>query len=129
MVDPTFKVGMPFNNKDEFKEAYRQWGIKHRFQLYFLKNYKTRVRYKCFKQCGFFFIYATKFDTKDKDDNIFQLRSFNLKHKCGKVHKNFHLTSKLIAQRYLEEFRGDPAWSLDGIVGIVKKGMKLKIPK
>ena len=74
----------------------------------------------------FFFIYATKFDTKDKDDNSFQLRSFNLKHKYGKVHKNFHLTSKLIVQRYLEEFRGDPTWSLDGIV---KKDMKLKISK
>ncbi|KAF2308700.1 hypothetical protein GH714_013374 [Hevea brasiliensis] len=38
MKDPTFQIGMLFKNRDEFKEACRAYGIKHRFQIYFPRN-------------------------------------------------------------------------------------------
>ena len=121
---------MLFQNKEVFKEACRNWGIRHRYQIYFTKNDNLRVRCKCFKECGFF-IYAAKYDMKDKDDKTFQVRSFNLKHKinCCKQHKNFHLTSKWLAQKYLEEFRNDSAWPIQSIIDRVKKDMKLKITR
>ncbi|KAF2324492.1 hypothetical protein GH714_014807 [Hevea brasiliensis] len=38
MKDPTFQIGMLFKNIDEFKEACRAYGIKHRFQIHFPRN-------------------------------------------------------------------------------------------
>ena len=31
MKDPTFSIGILFTTKEEFKEACKQWGIRHRF--------------------------------------------------------------------------------------------------
>ncbi|KAF2324177.1 hypothetical protein GH714_009269 [Hevea brasiliensis] len=33
--DPCFKGGMFFNNRDEFKEAYKAHSIKYRFEIFF----------------------------------------------------------------------------------------------
>ncbi|KAF2308861.1 hypothetical protein GH714_022143 [Hevea brasiliensis] len=50
--DPNFKIGMAFSNREEFKEAYKAYGIKHRYQIYFPKNDKERVQARCYKECG-----------------------------------------------------------------------------
>ena len=47
---------MIFQNKEEFKEAYGNWGIRHRYQLHYPKNDNARVKCKCFKKCQFLFI-------------------------------------------------------------------------
>ena len=47
--NPTFEIGMLFQNKEVFKEACRNKGIRHRYQVYFPKNDNLRVRCKCFK--------------------------------------------------------------------------------
>ena len=126
--DPTFVVGMLFRNKEEFKNACKQWGIKNRYQLHFLKNNLVKVRCECYDKCGFW-IYACKLNKHDPDDHTFQLRTLNLKHKCAKKHKNFHVTSKWLAQKYIEDFRIDPTWKLNAFIERVKKDLKTKIVK
>ncbi|KAF2318277.1 hypothetical protein GH714_004341 [Hevea brasiliensis] len=99
MQDPTFKVGMLFKNKDEFKEACRTYGIKHRFQIHFPKNDHQWVLAKCYKSCGWK-IYASKMNPKDSKDPTMQIKSANLKHNCGKDFSNFHVMSKWLAKTY-----------------------------
>ena len=85
-----------------------------------------KVRCECYKRCGFW-IYACKFNKHDPEDKTFQLRTFNLKHRCGKDHKNFHVSAKWLAEKYIEEFRLDPTWKIKSIVERIKKDLKVKI--
>ncbi|XP_021661390.2 uncharacterized protein LOC110650636 [Hevea brasiliensis] len=126
MQDPTFKVGMRFKNKNEFKEACRTYGIKNRFQIHFPKNDHQRVLAKCYKSCGWK-IYASKKNPKDSNDPTMQIKSANLTHNCGKDFSNFHVTSKWLAETYLETYRMDPHWSLSGLVQRVKEDWSLSI--
>ena len=126
--DPQFVIGMLFRNKEEFKDACKHWGIKHRYQVHFPTNTKVKVRCECYSKCGFW-IYACKMNKHDETDKTFQLRTFNLKHKCAKKHKNFHVSSTLLAQKYIEEFRVDPTWKIDSFIERVKKDMKYTITK
>ncbi|KAF2291239.1 hypothetical protein GH714_020819 [Hevea brasiliensis] len=59
--DPTLKVGMIFSTGDEFKDACRAYGIKHRFELYFPKNdFQRRTKKK---------LYAKSSKTRTTDTN------------------------------------------------------------
>ena len=47
MNEPNFSIGMLFITKEEFKQACKQWGIKHILKLHFPKNNKLKVRCEC----------------------------------------------------------------------------------
>ena len=81
-----------------------------------------------YEKCKFW-IYACKLNKNDEKDLTFQVRTFNLKHKCARKNSNFHLTSQWLAQKYIEEFRADPTWSGTAIKDRVKKEMKLNISR
>ena len=50
-----------------------------------------------------------------------------MKHRCGKVHKNFHVSAKWLAEKYIEEFQLDPTWKIKSIVETIKKDLKVKV--
>ncbi|KAF2323861.1 hypothetical protein GH714_001821 [Hevea brasiliensis] len=117
--DLIFKMGMVFANNHEFKEACREYGIKHRYQIHFPTNDKKRVKATHFKKCGWY-IWASKLNPKDPTYMSMQIKSRKFEHACGKVFTNFHITSKWLASHYLEIFRHDPDWSIPGIITRVK---------
>ena len=49
-----------------------------------------------------------------------QIKTLQLKHRCSKVFSNFHLVVDLLYEEYLERFRVDPNWSLQGLIDAVK---------
>ncbi|KAF2289868.1 hypothetical protein GH714_038947 [Hevea brasiliensis] len=51
----------------------------------------------------------------------------HFEHSCGRVFDNFHNTSKWLASAYLEVFRIDPEWSLNGLIGRVREDYSLTI--
>ncbi|KAF2323858.1 hypothetical protein GH714_001709 [Hevea brasiliensis] len=110
---------MVFANNHEFKEACKEYGIKHRYQIHFPTNDKKRVKATHFKKCGWY-IWASKLNPKDPTYMSMQIKSRKFEHACGKVFTNFHITSKWLASHYLEIFRHDPDWSIPGIITRVK---------
>ncbi len=97
MKDPTFEIRMLFKNRDEFKEACRTYGIKHRFQIHFPGNEVRCVEAKCYKGCGWR-IYVSRRNPKDTTDLTMQIKAGKFTHACGKDFKNFHVTAKWLAK-------------------------------
>ena len=60
------------------------------------------------------------------DKNTVQIKSGNFMHSCTREHDIRHVKSKWIAETYLERFRADSTWALQGIIAVVKVIMKLK---
>ncbi|XP_057997801.1 uncharacterized protein LOC131176783 [Hevea brasiliensis] len=119
MRDPTFKIGMKFANSHEFKEACKAYGIKHRYKIHFPTNDKKRVQACCFKKCGWK-IWASRLNPRDPSDVTMQIKTSHFEHSCGVDFSNFHVTVKWLASHYLETFRHNPIWSLNGIIARVK---------
>ncbi|XP_050233517.1 uncharacterized protein LOC126682005 [Mercurialis annua] len=125
---PTFSIGMLFTDREQFKKACREWGIHHRYQLHFPVNEITRVRAKCYSKskCKFY-VFASKLHLKDPNDNTFRVKTLDLRHTCPKVSKNFHLTSAVLADKYLEEFRNDPEYKSEVFVKKIQTDLKQSI--
>ncbi|XP_039129043.1 uncharacterized protein LOC120265228 [Dioscorea cayenensis subsp. rotundata] len=124
LYNPKLRVGMVFRDFDQLKKACRNWGIKHRFQIWFPQNDNKRVICACHnKQCSFK-IYAAHMK---KDNPLVQIKSANLDHSCGKVFNNFHVTSKWLASKYLDKYKADPNWSCNGLIKQVKDDHGLTI--
>ncbi|KAF2304282.1 hypothetical protein GH714_029304 [Hevea brasiliensis] len=92
MKDPTFKIGMVFSNREEFKATCKEYGIKH-----------------------------NKLNPRDPDNKTTQIKTRKFEHRFGKVFDNFHVTSKWIALAYSETFRTDSEWSINGLIGRAKE--------
>ncbi|XP_039127030.1 uncharacterized protein LOC120263224 [Dioscorea cayenensis subsp. rotundata] len=124
LYNPRLRVGMVFRDFDQLKKACRNWGIKHRFQLWFPQNDKKRVICACHNKKCSFSIYATHMS---KDNPSVQIKSANLDHSCGKVFSNFHVTSRWLATKYFDKFKADPNWSYNGIIKQVKDDQGITI--
>jgi len=123
MTDPTLKVGMLFKSLDEFKEACRSWAIKNRWQIKFKPNDKKRCKAVCGKGCGWY-IWC---DAMVRDPHTFQIKSGQFEHSCTKEHNIRQVTSKWLAKTYLEMFRANPGWNLNGFIKCVAEQRNIEV--
>ncbi|KAF2285041.1 hypothetical protein GH714_037525 [Hevea brasiliensis] len=114
--DPSFKVGMVFSNRDEFREACEAHSINHRYEIFFPENDLHRVQARCkVKDCKWK-IWVCKLNSKEPIDHTMRIKTGCFGHNYGKSFKNYHMTSKRLARHYLEACRNDPTWSLSGLI-------------
>ncbi|KAG8371475.1 hypothetical protein BUALT_Bualt13G0091400 [Buddleja alternifolia] len=107
MENPQFRIGMVFTSPDEFKQAVRSHAVHWQRDIVFLKNDKRRVRAKCKgTKCPW-----VALASKMKNSPTFQIRTLNVKHKCGRtLSKNKFVTSKLLSQKYKNDWRLNNGW-------------------
>lgn len=125
MKDPHFKIGMKFRSFKQFKEAVKNYGIKHRFVMNFRPNDKDRCRAFCKRGCPFY-LWASPML---KDKATVQIKSGYLNHECTRDHNNRHVSADWIAKAYLEQFRADPSWKIAGIIQAVKTNQEVQISR
>ncbi|KAG8388268.1 hypothetical protein BUALT_Bualt02G0108000 [Buddleja alternifolia] len=107
MENPQFRIGMVFTSPDEFKQVVRSHAVHWQRDIVFLKNDKRRVRAKCKgTKCPW-----VALASKMKNSTTFQIRTLNVKHKCGRtLSKNKFVTSKLLSQKYKNVWRLNNGW-------------------
>ncbi|XP_050237850.1 uncharacterized protein LOC126687349 [Mercurialis annua] len=125
MDDIHFAIGMQFSSFDQFKKVVRHYGIKHRYVINFRPNTKKRCKAFCKRQCPFY-LWAS---LMSGDKETVQIKTGILEHSCVRDHNIRHINPTWIAHHYLEQFRADPTWKLDGIVQAVKLNQKAEIYK
>ncbi|XP_065855437.1 uncharacterized protein [Euphorbia lathyris] len=126
--DPSLETGMLFRDFAEFKLACRNWSVKHRFDIYFPYNDLKRCICECHSnknnkdndKCKFR-LYAAPVNKGDPDDPTVQIKSSHLEHTCSKVFVNRHATAEWLAKKYLDQFRGDREWSVNGIIRCIQR--------
>ncbi|XP_039119617.1 uncharacterized protein LOC120255910 [Dioscorea cayenensis subsp. rotundata] len=64
-----------------------------------------------------------------KDKDTIQIKSGNLKHECSRDHHIRHVNAKWIAKKYMDQFRSDPSWKINGIIQAVKTNQEVHISR
>ena len=94
--NPTWLVGMVFNNADQFRNVVRKFIVKKGYDLRFRKNDSEEVRAWC-KPGYYFMLYASK-----NQEEVFQIKTYKPKHKCFKVSHSRTVTTKILAAHFRE---------------------------
>ncbi|KAL0298744.1 UNVERIFIED_CONTAM: hypothetical protein Sradi_6534200 [Sesamum radiatum] len=125
IMDPTFELGMVFNNKKEFIEAIHSHAIKTKRNLKIVKNDLRRVYAKCAEEECKWRINALKLGKEES----FQIREYKFEHKCGRAFKVKNCTSRWLSKRFEDKFRTDPKRNVKGFRHEVCKDLRLSISK
>ncbi|CAL8122754.1 unnamed protein product [Prunus armeniaca] len=119
--NPSFDIGMHFPNKSQFKEAVIHYGCKLGRKIWFKKNDKNRVRAACEEGCPFV-IYASRID----ESPTLVIKTMNLEHDCSVDQKLFWMNSTFMAEKYFNELRADPDWSVKGFTAAIQRDFGLE---
>ncbi|KAL6289343.1 hypothetical protein ACE6H2_006853 [Prunus campanulata] len=108
--NPEFRIGMHFGNKEELKEAIREYAIVQGRQVKLVKNDNRRIQAKCVghTRCPFI-LFASKID---RDEETFAIKTLSLEHECTRVDKLKYTNSRWLSNRFADKIRKNPEWDV-----------------
>ncbi|KAK0587969.1 hypothetical protein LWI29_032097 [Acer saccharum] len=107
MQDPKFMLSMEFGSTDAFKNAIRAHAMKNRRDVTFKKNDPNRIRAVCVNEGFKWFVYGSWLS----DKRTFKIKSLGDKHTCAMSFKNKFVNSKMIVDKYVDQWRVNPNWN------------------
>jgi hypothetical protein len=116
MGNPEFVVGKKFSSIQVFREVVRKCNVKMGKDVKFKRNYLAKCVVICRDEHCKYRIYGRKC----KDEESFEVRSFQPKHSCRGRHENSILKSNWIADKLIDKFRAQPNMPVKAIVEEVK---------
>jgi hypothetical protein len=123
--NPQLCVGQKFPSIKLFREAVRDNNLRKGKDVFFKKNYLARCIVVCRDPGCKYRVYGRKC----RDEESFEIRSYQPKHKCTRRHKNTIVKSTWIANKLLEKFRAQPNMPLTAMQGEVKDKWGVDTPK
>ena len=114
---------MKFRSFTQFKAVVRNYKIVNIFQVKFKPNNKTKYKAICSKRCPFY-IWASPMVTCKE---TVQIKSEIFIHTYSKDHHIKHVNAQQIVDNYLETFRINLSWSINGIIKAVKSNQEVQI--
>ncbi|CAL8994512.1 unnamed protein product [Prunus brigantina] len=108
--NPEFRIGMQFANKDELKEAIKEYAIVQGRNIKLVKNDNRRIQAKCatHTKCPFI-LWASKID---RDEQTFAIKTLSLEHECTRVDKLKYTNSRWLSKRFADKIRKNPDWDV-----------------
>ncbi|KAK1559034.1 hypothetical protein Q3G72_009821 [Acer saccharum] len=111
MQNPMLRLGMEFGSAGIFRKAVRAHVVKHRRLVQFQKNDYNRVKVVCKAESCKWFVFASML----VNQKTFKIKYLNDEHTCAMSFKNKFVSSKLIAQKYVGQWRENPDWNFAGM--------------
>ncbi|KAK4849536.1 hypothetical protein QYF36_025897 [Acer negundo] len=111
LQDPKFRVAMEFGSADLFRKAIKAHVVKHRRVVKFKKNDPNRVRAVYMGEGCQWFVYESWL----ADHKTFKIKSLVDEHTCVMSFKNKFVSSKMIAEKYVGQWRVNPDWNFAGL--------------
>ncbi|CAL8114776.1 unnamed protein product [Prunus armeniaca] len=109
--NPEFRIGMQFANKDELKEAIKEYAIMQGRNIKLVKNDNRRIQAKCVGHTKCLFIlWASKID---RDEQTFSIKTLSLEHECTRVDKLKYTNSRWLSKRFADKIRKNPEWDVE----------------
>jgi hypothetical protein len=112
MGNPDFVVGQKFSSIQVFRDAVRESNVNMGKDVNFKKNYLA----KCIVICRDTSCKNRIYGRQCKDEESFEVRSFQSKHTCKRKHKNSIVKAKWIADKLIDKFRAQPNMLVKAIV-------------
>ncbi|KAK6139524.1 hypothetical protein DH2020_026724 [Rehmannia glutinosa] len=110
LLNPWFEIGQTFGSKKLFSEDLHGHAIRTRRSLKTTKNDKRRIYARCVDEKCDWHINALKIFNQES----FQIREYNSNHKCGRQYHVSNVSSKWLANKFVEAFRIDPSMNVKG---------------
>lgn len=139
------QLGLKFRSAELLRKAVRWHAIEQRFDYYFLHNSSKRITIYCRDRCDCpwdakrtrkigcfcreedlncqFKLYAVKLPLQE----TWQIRTLSGEHKCVRGIMTSKVNSEYLAEKYLEEFRGDSQWKLKNFMKRVEQDLGIVI--
>ncbi|CAL9010838.1 unnamed protein product [Prunus brigantina] len=101
---------MQFANKDELKEAIKEYAIVQGRNIKLVKNDNRRIQAKCagHSKCPFI-LWASKID---RDEQTFAIKTLSLEHECTRVDKLKYTNSRWLSKRFADKMKKNPDWDV-----------------
>jgi hypothetical protein len=116
MGNNDFVVGQKFSSIQVFRDAVRESNVNMGKDVMFKGNYIAKCIVVCRDTSYKYRIYGRQC----KDEESFEVRSFQPVHSYRRKHKILILKSKWIADKLIDKFRAQPNMSVKAIVEEVK---------
>ncbi|XP_058765411.1 uncharacterized protein LOC131638892 [Vicia villosa] len=120
--DTKFELGMMFKDKDQIKDAIKEFALEKNKSFVIKKNDKRRVVVKCIEGCPFHIRFS-----KRSTNQFWQVVSFVDQHTCHRTSKNRQATTQWLARKFVDTLRHTPEMKSKGLVaeGLQRWGVKL----
>jgi hypothetical protein len=122
---PEFMVGQKFSSIKIFRTAVRECNLNMGKYIKFKKNYLAKCIVVCRDPKCKYRLHGRKW----KEEESFEIRSFQSKHTCRRNHKNSIVKSSWITNKLIEKFRAQPNMLIKAILGEVKDRWGVDVKK
>ena len=119
-----FYVGMRFLCMQEFRTLVREYGVKERRGIYFVKNDALRCQVICEENCPFYI-----WCCKDKNSENVRIKTLIDEHLCTKPYRNKLATVKYLRQLYGDKIRKNPQWRVKDMIETIKHDLEVEVPR
>ncbi|XP_042017747.1 uncharacterized protein LOC121765609 [Salvia splendens] len=124
---PNWKPGDFFKDRDYFYQVIRQYAIMTRRPIHVAKNDGKRLRAICKGKSCEWYVYARKIEAHNNTDFVVVNMQRDHAHTCSQVLDQRWLTSKWLAERYMEKIKANPHIPLAAIRQCVDEEFGLKV--
>ncbi|CAL8151536.1 unnamed protein product [Prunus armeniaca] len=125
--NPEFRIGMRFANKDELKEAIKEYAIMQGRNVKLVNNDNKRIQAKCagHTKCHFI-LFASKIY---RDEQTFGIKTLSLEHECTRVDKLKYTNSRWLSKRFADKIRKNPEWDVGAFKAEVLEKYHMNVSK
>lgn len=118
----SLKVGQQFTNIHAFREALVEWHVREGFEIWYVKNEKSRVTAIC-KRGYNWRIHASPMH----DSSTFQIKSIKGQHVCGREYSNVHANSKYLSKKMQHARMDDPNVNVEALSKTIRRTCMLDV--
>ncbi|KAH7853549.1 hypothetical protein Vadar_003839 [Vaccinium darrowii] len=122
MANPVFMVGMEFKSHSLFRDAVKEYAIKHGKSIKFLKSDREKVRAVCKKGCPWE-CYASYVPI----DQLSRVKTYTPHHKCIRSCDVPWVSSNWIVTKYCNRIRNNPTWPMPSLHTTIKQEWTCKV--
>ncbi|KAK9142936.1 hypothetical protein Syun_012336 [Stephania yunnanensis] len=120
--NPTFTLGMVFQDAQQLREAVDKYAITRGIQLVWVKNEPKRLRAKCQPQCPF-----VLFASGIRNEQGLKIKTLNLKHKCRRIFQNKRCSAKYLVGYFKEKILEKPNITVKEMKAEVERDLKVQV--
>ncbi|KAM0842405.1 hypothetical protein ACQ4PT_058394 [Festuca glaucescens] len=121
MDNPSFKRGMKFSGVDELRKALTTYSIRNRVKIKKLKNDKRRIQAVCAPGCP----WMLKASNDKRRTGGFVITAYEGTHKCEGSFPVKSITSKILTEKFMHEFRDNQKLDLKSFAAKVLREYKM----
>lgn len=115
---------MKFASMEEFRKVVREYDIRERRAIHFIKNDQHRCQVGCENGCSFY-LWCSKLPNEE----AVQVKTCLDDHQCTKPYHNTLISVKYLTQLYGDRIRQNPQWKVKDMMQVIRDDLEVDVPR